>query len=190
MKNYGKVKVFAGDIDEILSMYNALNGEVGVDIYCHGKTAELKVMLNDYVKAVGLGSRFATRNGFNKIVWFMPNGQGSMKFGETAVKANRGLNNGSMVAFSGTRAIEIAGLSAYLNSNGIYNTNIVDEKSGNWQVVVKPEDYMNAVGVGAKYVDGHNFRQVVYFDPTGSIMFDMNKLAQTARTELDEVLEA
>ena len=190
MKNYGKIRVFAGDIDEILSIYNALNSEVGIDVYCSGKTAELKVSLNDYVKAVSLGSRFATRNGFHQTCWIMPNGQESMRFGETAVKTNAGLKNGSMVVFSGTKAIEIAGVSAYLSANGIHNTSVMDEKYGNWQVIVKTEDYMNAVGVGAKYVDGHNFRQVVYFDPTGAVMFDMNKLAQTARTELDEVLEA
>lgn len=185
----GKVKVFIGERASMLALYNGIKNEVAVDVYCTDRISELKVEVEDYVKALALGSEFIKKTGVNHTAWVSPCGAPNARFNEVSVATAKNVKNGIMLAFSGNSATEINRVVNRLDNVNISAVASCDE-IGNWQLVVNQEDYFEAVAIGSKFVDGCSLKGVAWNDPSGNLRFDVAALARTARTDLDDVLEA
>ena len=185
----GKVKAFIGEKSSLLAVYNGIKGEVAVDIYCREGISELKVEVEDYVKALALGSEFIRKSGVNHTAWISPCGAPNARYNEVSVSTAKNLKKGIMLAFSSDSATEINRVANRLDEINISAVASCDER-GNWQLAVNQEDYFEAVAIGSKFVDGCGLKRVIWNDPTGGCRFDIATLAATARTDLDDVLEA
>ena len=189
MKNLKKVTVFVGERDTILSLYDDIKCYVDAEVVCSDRKCELRVQIADYAKAVGLGSQVVQKKNVNRIAWVSPCGDYVSRFNETATQTTKLVARGMMTAFSGSSAIEISKVANRLESVGINALATTDERD-NWVVVVRPENYLEAVSIGSKFVDGSSIKEVRWNDPTGAVKFNIDSVARVARTDLDEVLEA
>ena len=190
MREFSNVKVMMGEKKEILALYNLLKADgIMVDIYCFDQVAELRVLPQDYVKALEMGTRRAFQNRFKAVAWVAPDGEIRYRFADTVVKTYNIQKQGLMPAFSGSSAIEAGRVATYIQSAGIDVVKSVSSV-GTYQVEVKPEDYMKAVNLGAIYANGHHLTSVFWNDPTGAPEFNMATVAQIASNEVVEVQEA
>lgn len=186
--NNKKVIAFVGQRAEIVRIYEATKNVANVDIYVVGGEYQLRTSTDDYVKTVAVGSCLMQEN--SQAQWVDPSGTRRFRFNETADRINKIQNKGGVfVAFSGFSQIEISTIGQKLLQVNIPSTCVMNEKTAEWQLMVKPEDYFEAVTIGSKFAEW-KFRGVKWNDPTGVAMFNMKELANNARTELDEVLEA
>ena len=191
MKKNVKVNAFIGEKDSIWALYYKLmiKERLDVEILSKGKIAEIKVASKDYVHAIAIATELVSKKQLENIAWVSPcgaimtNNKGSM------VKIHDNEEKKVVPVFTGASAIESNNVSAYLNAAGINSMNSIGDM-GMWQVFVNSSDYFEAVNIGAKFVDGHDYRNFFWNAPTGQIMFNVKDVAKKARTELDEVLEA
>lgn len=183
------VKVFIGDKEAIISLYERLSNYLDVDIYCVRDMCELKTSTQDYVRAVSIGSSVVKTQGIKNIACVLPCGTATVRTKELSAEAIKSISMGTMSAFTSVDDKSLSRVKSRLESVGI-NSTMKKNKISGWQLMVNPNDYFEAVSIGAKFIDGNDIKQVYWNDVAGDIRFNMDQLAQNARTELDEALEA
>lgn len=182
------VKVFIGDSEAISELYDSVSCFLNVDMICTQDVCELRASTRDYVRAISIGTSVIRKNEMSGVACVSPCGTATARIKDLSEVTKR-VAMGSMPAFTGVNTEDLARVKTRLANIGI-NSVVKKSKVYDWQLLVRPNDYFEAVSVGAKFVDGNGIKQVYWNDVAGDIRFNVDKLARTARTELDEVLEA
>lgn len=191
------VRVFVGKKDDIWGLYYSLlykKMEVSICDRIEGtQLSEITVDSRDYITAVSSGLTYATKADIKNVAWVSPDGSfktvnktACEKICEIERKDNFAVFSGNMV---GVCKNETARIKEYLNIAGIKAKNTLSD-DGVWQVVVKSRDYYNALFIGAKFVDGHDYRSINWNSPVNESVIGTKHIAYIARTELDNILEA
>lgn len=183
------VRVFIGNKEEMLTLYERISRYLDVDMCYVRDMCELRASTQDYVKAFSLGSSVIRTNGVKNVACVLPCGTITVCGKDLSSEVVKNVSIGTMPVFTGVSIESIARVKNRLESVGI-DSAVKKSKIYDWQLVVNPNDYFEAVSIGAKFIDGNEIKQVYWNDVAGDIRFNIDRLAQNARTELDEILEA
>lgn len=191
------VRAFVGKKDDIWSLYYSLpytKMDLTIADNVEGTNlSEIRVDSKDYIHAIAIGLERAGERGLTNFAWVSPDGRfkGVNRHDANIVRKNDKLDNVAVFngGMAGICAIESLKIKEYLNEKGIPAITSVS-KDGIWQVIVNASDYCNALFVGAKFVDGHDYRQICWNNPVNESVIGVKELANIARNELDDVLEA
>lgn len=187
-----KVKAFAGNKDQIWSLYYKLllTEKLNVELAGDARVAVLKVEPKDYIRALAVGTKAIMSSNLDSVIWINPEGDPKANIQETHDATLKNVKLRQMVAFTSYSAIEANTVASYLKKMADIETITERTENGIWEIVVPTEDYFQAVSIGAKVADGRKFSSVRWNSPTGEMMFDVSSLAEVARKENDEALEA